>query len=421
LSADAWEAFSRRLFDQNRFAIKLGLDNIRRALHAEGHPERRAPAIIVGGTNGKGSTASSMAGILQAHGLRVGLYTSPHLIEVRERFRIDGQPVSRETVLDVGRRVLDRYGQPGSDPVLTFFELTTLMASLIFADAHVDVAIYEVGLGGRLDAVNAIEPALTVITNIDLDHQKYLGDTLAEVAAQKAGLHRSGVPLVLGVQTHSEVESVFDFPETLRVTTRQPPPAPLIDWDQGFVRCASAHENRRTARVAARTFLERVDAPRHEWTAGRAEEGLAQTRWPGRMDPRIVEVQGRARRFLLDAAHNPAGTRRLYDVFAVSPPGAVVVGAMRDKEHAAMFAPLADLEVPVFIAPPDSERSASADALRASMPRARICGVGASHEMFVAAAEYEPYVAVFGSIYLLGEWFAWAGIEAGELTTWAPS
>lgn len=414
MSADAWEAFSRRLFDQNRFAIKLGLDSIRRAFAAEDHPERAAPAIIVGGTNGKGSTAAFLGGILQAHGLRVGLYTSPHLVEVRERFRIDGRPAARDAVLRIGSDVLEKYGDPDRDLVLTFFELTTLTAALLFREAEVDVVIWEVGLGGRLDAVNAIEPELTVITNIGLDHQKYLGDTLVEVAAEKAALRRPGVPLVLGRQTHREVEPTFEFPETRHVATTATEVAPAVDWETGAVVCRSATENQATARLAAKTYLG-VD-----WDHVLAQRGVSASRWPGRMDPRCVDVDGVPRRFLLDAAHNPAGARRLYEVFEASPPGAVVVGAMADKDHAGMFGPLASLDVPVFLAPPRSTRSAPFDVLRASMKGARVADEGTSEQMFTAAAEYGPYVAVFGSIYLLGEWFAWAGCGADALVTWEP-
>jgi dihydrofolate synthase/folylpolyglutamate synthase len=412
LNSDAWDAFSRRLFDQNRFAIKLGLDNIRRAFRIEQHPERAAPAIVVGGTNGKGSTSAYLGGILKAHGLRVGLYTSPHLVEVRERFRVDGRPVSRERVLEVGRYVLERYGAPESDPVLTFFELTTLMAAIIFRDADVDVVIWEVGLGGRLDAVNAVEPSLTVITNIGLDHQKYLGDTVAEVAAEKAGLRRPSVPLILGPQTHSDVAPLFDFDETRPVPSPSFDEAPSIDWERGFVRCLSATENRATARKAAAAYLG------DDFDGELAEHGLARTRWPGRMDPRIIHNDGIPGRFLLDAAHNPAGTGRLYDLFDSEPPGAVVVGAMSDKDHARMFSPLARFDVPVFLAPPESTRSAPVEVLRASMKGVEQIKAGSSAEMFAAASVHTPYTAVFGSIYLLGEWFAWAGMQADDLSTW---
>lgn len=391
-------AFSARLFDQNAFAIKLGLDNMRRALSLEGHPERCAPAIVVGGTNGKGSVASATAAILSAHGLRVGLYTSPHLVELRERFRIDGVPVSVETVLRAGEPLLRRYGADAADPRLSFFELTTLMAAQIFAEAAVDVVVWEVGLGGRLDAVNAIEPALTVITNIDFDHQQYLGSTIAAIAKEKAALHRAGVSLVLGPQTHEEAARTCTFAETIFVAPPGGPPE-------------SRAENLATARRAAREFLQA------RWDSQRAQLGEQRWRWPGRMDER----QARGRRFLLDAAHNPAGTARLLASLRDSPPAAFVIGAMADKDLRGMFGGLARLNRPVYLVEVASKRAAGAQALAEAVEGATVIGSGDASAMFDRASiEQQGTIAVFGSVYLLGEWFAWARIGASELVTLSP-
>ncbi len=390
-SSDTWDAFSRRLFDQNAFAIKLGLDGIRRAFALLGHPERACPAIVVGGTNGKGSVASALSAVLTEHGLRVGLYTSPHLIELRERFRIAGRPVDRDTTLKFGAAVMERFSDPAAEPCLTFFELTTVLGALIFADAAVDVVVWEVGLGGRLDAVNAIEPRLTVVTNIDLDHQQYLGDSIASIAAEKAGLRRPGVRLVLAPQTYAtEVDPVFDFPETTRVDTAG----------------TSDAENRATAIEAARAYLGTDFDPDH------ARAGLERWRWPGRLDVRHVGDT----RFLLDAAHNVGGTRRLYDVLRADPPDACVIGAMADKDLRGMFAPLAELGVPVYLVDIDSSRAATQEQLRLVVPAELVRDYGPAARMFSAAAQ-AGHVAVFGSVYLLGEWFEWAGYTADELVT----
>lgn len=396
MSGATWDAFCGRLFDQNAFAIKLGLDNIRRAFALEGHPERCAPAIVVGGTNGKGSVASMLAAFLTAHGLRVGLYTSPHLVEFRERFRIDGRPVSRDVVLDHGRVVMERYAGPDAEPQLSFFELSTVMAARIFEEAGVDVVVWEVGLGGRLDAVNAIEPALTVVTRIDLDHQQYLGDTVARVAREKAGLHRLGVPLVLAPQLHDEVYDVFDFDEVLR-----PSPAAIHAG-------RSQLENSATARAAARAFLgARFDPVR-------ADRGFEAWRWPGRNDWRVAH----GRRFLLDAAHNPAGVEELLPKLHADHPAACVIGAMADKQLDGMFGGLSELGFPIFVAEIDSARAASAEVLRGVV--GDVTASGSASSMFEAASRVGDYVVVFGSVYLLGEWFAWAEIDVDELTTFNP-
>ncbi|MFU8807078.1 MAG: bifunctional folylpolyglutamate synthase/dihydrofolate synthase, partial [Bradymonadaceae bacterium] len=321
--------FLARLYGQNQFAIKLGLDTIRTALLEEGSPERRAPAILVAGTNGKGSTSAYLGAILQAHGLMVGLYTSPHLVDLRERFRIGGRPVSEALAFEVGGDVLSRYATPTSRRgALTFFELTTLMAAMIFSRASVDVAIYEVGLGGRLDAVNGIEPALSVVTTIDLDHQQYLGDTLEAIASEKCGIFRETAPAIVGFQTHRSALEICRerAPHEVEVAGE--------DFDEGDLGGAIEHapqvmrKNAAAAYAAARRYL----GP--DFDAIRAKEGLESARWPGRLDVRELNVAGCGRRrFLLDAAHNPAGVTALMEFIEAReiPIGAVVCGAMKDK------------------------------------------------------------------------------------------
>ncbi|MGM0559268.1 MAG: bifunctional folylpolyglutamate synthase/dihydrofolate synthase, partial [Myxococcota bacterium] len=315
---DSWDGFVERLYAQNEFAIKLGLDSMRRALELESSPEKTHGRILVAGTNGKGGTASFLASILQAHGLRVGLYTSPHIMNLRERFRVQGRPLSRSRVHDLGRDVLETYGDPedGETPRLTFFELTTLMAARAFRDEEVDVAVYEVGLGGRLDATNALEPELSIITSIALDHQKYLGDDIPSVAREKCGIIRDDAPLVVGRQGHDDAldeiascapeRSLYyghDFSvedQTISVLGAEIRPslrglAPETRWWNAA--CASA---------AAAEWLGEGFEP----TA--AEHGLECTYWPGRMDLRRLPDSPRARTYLFDAAHNPESARSLF-------------------------------------------------------------------------------------------------------------
>ncbi len=185
-------------------AYKPGLDTSRELAAAFGNPERRFRSIHVGGTNGKGSTSHSLAAIFQAAGYRTGLYTSPHLVDFRERMRIDGRMIPRERVVDFVAR-WKALGYAGSP---SFFELTMMMAFEWFADEKVDIAIIEVGMGGRLDSTNIITPELCVITNISKDHTQFLGETLPEIAAEKAGIIKPGVPVVIG-EAEGEVKEVF--------------------------------------------------------------------------------------------------------------------------------------------------------------------------------------------------------------------
>src|SRR5690554_4139302 len=186
-------------------AYKEGLDNSIALDKLFNHPHRNYKTIHVGGTNGKGSTSHLLAAILQKSGYRVGLYTSPHLIDFRERIRINGKMIDEQFVIDFVRQYKDQF-----EPIMpSFFELTMEMSFLWFSEQKVDVAIVEVGLGGRLDSTNIISPDLSVITNIGLDHIKYLGDTLPKIAAEKAGIIKRHTPVIIGETGSVEVEQVF--------------------------------------------------------------------------------------------------------------------------------------------------------------------------------------------------------------------
>lgn len=416
-----YEEFLLKLYGQNQFAIKLGLDSIRSAFAEAGHPERCARAIIIAGTNGKGTTSAYLAGILQAHGLKVGLYTSPHLTDLRERFRIEGRPVSRELTLEIGVEVLERYGQPFADRGgLTFFELTTLMATLIFSRVGVDVAIYEVGLGGRLDAVNGIEPALSVITTIDFDHQQYLGDTIEAITREKYGIFRASVPGIIGFQTRREVLEVCreSGPKELEVYGESFDASNLGEALEAMPRIVGI--NASTAWASARSFLG------EDFDPCRGREGLARVRWPGRLDLRELSMPGHGRRrFLFDAAHNPAGVSVLREFIDSQdvPIGAVVCGAMKDKNLEPMFAWLREREWPVCACLVDNPRSASEEELRKVLKDANLEHVSDCQQSMDRALTLcgpEEIVLVFGSIYLLGECLALGGLGADELLTYMP-
>ena len=185
-------------------AYKEGLDNTQTLDEHFGHPHRQFRTIHVAGTNGKGSVSHTLAAVLQSAGYKTGLYTSPHLVDFRERIRINGKPISQEYVMDFVERERGFF-----EPLRpSFFELATAMAFRYFADEQVDVAVIEVGLGGRLDCTNIISPDLCIITNISFDHVQFLGDTLAKIASEKAGIIKPGIPVVIG-ETTPETKPVF--------------------------------------------------------------------------------------------------------------------------------------------------------------------------------------------------------------------
>ena len=190
---------------QGASGYKEGLSNTLALDNHFGHPHKSFATIHVGGTNGKGSVSHTLASVLQACGYRVGLYTSPHLVDFRERIRVNGEPVSEDYVM----RFVEQERSFFEPLHPSFFEVTTAMAFKYFRDEHVDIAVVEVGLGGRLDCTNIIQPLVSVITNISFDHTQFLGDTLAKIAAEKAGIIKKGTPVVIG-ENDDETRPVFE-------------------------------------------------------------------------------------------------------------------------------------------------------------------------------------------------------------------
>ncbi|HEV2095704.1 MAG TPA: folylpolyglutamate synthase/dihydrofolate synthase family protein, partial [Chthoniobacterales bacterium] len=280
------------LYALQRFGIKLGLENIRRLLSELRLPDKRHRIVHVAGTNGKGSVCAMLASICGAAGLRTGLFTSPHLVTFRERIQADGEMISEEDVA-AGLTSL-RAHLRNWDPHPTFFEVATALALQHFANAHCDVVILETGLGGRLDATNAVHPAVSVITPIDLDHQVWLGDTIEEIAAEKAGIIKRATPVVSAPQ-RAEAERIIRE----RAAERSAPLTIAGEQYGGEITLAGAHQ-RRNAALA----IEALRAAAIAVDQKAIERGLAMVRWPARF-------QRWDERTVLDGAHNPASARVL--------------------------------------------------------------------------------------------------------------
>lgn len=314
-----------------------------------GDPHLRYPSIHVAGTNGKGTVCHMVEEALRASGCRTGLYTSPHLIEFTERVRLDGAPIAREPLMDAARALWPAIEDSGA----TFFEATTAVAFLAMADAGVDVAVVEVGLGGRLDATNVLTPEVCAITRIDLDHAAYLGDTLADVAAEKAGILEPGVPAVIAAGQHPEaMETLLRVAEEVgaSVTIAEPLPEPTV---MGPGRWVAATDSLRdvplapalpgahhvaNAAVAAHVLAALPEALRPSSEA--AEVGISRAEPPGRFQ----RLRARGVDWILDAAHNPAGAAALARTLVqVGPtrPLVAVVAIVADKDWPAMLDALA--------------------------------------------------------------------------------
>jgi dihydrofolate synthase / folylpolyglutamate synthase len=382
---------------------KLGLDRITALLEALGNPHRDCRWIHVAGTNGKGSTSAMIEAGLRAAGVRTGLYISPHLVEPTERIQIAGHPVSQEQFASAFGRVhetAERMLASGSlDMHPTYFETVTAMAFVLFAAESVHTAVLEVGLGGRLDATNVVMPQLCVITPIDFDHQIFLGNTIEQIAAEKAGILKPGVPAVFAEQ-RPEAERV------LRVTAQGPYTLShdwaITDLEIGargsrfrlrgvWITCPLAGEHQvENARVAAIALAELDVSP----------EGIAATNWPGRLEHVSEQPE-----ILIDGAHNPAGVRALVNYIRRFYLGRrrvwIVYGALRDKavaEMASMLFPLADR---LILTAPANVRAMPPEDIPA--PGARITHSIAEAIGLLGDAAAEDVIFIAGSLYLAGE------------------
>lgn len=381
---------------------KLGLERITALLAALGNPHRACRWIHVAGTNGKGSTCAMIEAGLRAAGVRTGLYSSPHLVEPTERIQMDGREVSQGQFASAFQRVhetAERMLAAGDiDMHPTYFETVTAMAFLLFADAKLDTVVLEVGLGGRLDATNVVTPSLCVITPIDYDHQIYLGDTIEQIAAEKGGILKPGVPAVFAEQ-RPEAEAVLrelaggpytlsmDWPITdLKIDARGSR-FRLRDME---VVCPLAGEHQvENARVAAIALAQ----------LGFSPSGIANTRWPARLEHVSEQPE-----IIIDGAHNPAGTRALSSYirrFYANRRVWIVYGALRDKAVAEMTSILFPLADRIILTAPANSRAMPAEEIPAK--DARIThSIG---EAVALLANVPPGDVIFiaGSLYLAGE------------------
>ena len=369
------------LYGLQRHGIKLGLETIRSLLAALEHPERRFPSLHIGGTNGKGSTAAIVASVLAAAGYRVGLYTSPHLVDFRERIRVNGELIAEDRVAAL-TDALRAACPPGLSP--TFFEFTTAMAFRHFADSAVDVAVLEVGLGGRYDATNVVTPLVSGITTVSFDHEEFLGHDLPSIAFEKAGIIKPLVPVVTG-SLPSEAARVVEM-----VAKEQQ--APLLRLGKDYsIHGRHPGDCRFSGRRWRFTGLSCPLQGTHQldnlgcalmMTEVAAERGLAISEQAVRDGVRRVEWEGRLETvereptLLLDGAHNPAAAEALSDYLRQlrTRPGhsncsvILLIGMMRDKDHSGFLRAVVPLADRVVLTQAGLARSASVETLCAAIP-----------------------------------------------------
>jgi len=357
------------LYGLQRFGIKLGLENIRTLLARLGHPERAFGILHVGGTNGKGSVSAALAEILRQAGYRVGLYTSPHLHSFTERIRVDGAAVAESEVA----RLTGEIRELAAGVAATFFEFTTALALLHFRRSKVDFVVLEVGMGGRLDATNAVDPRLSVITPICRDHAEHLGQDLPAIASEKAGIIKPGVPLILGRQQPEALAVLLErarqlgAPVLLCGRDFAPRPAaegfayrgPGMALDGLRPGLAGAHQHDNLSLALAAAGVLASQGVRLPEAALRA--GVEAVRWPGRL-----EWWGGGRSVLLDGAHNEGGARVLADYLATLDGVRVrwVVAVKGDKYPAEILSPLLPHAAALYCTVPAAEAAVAPEELR---------------------------------------------------------
>jgi dihydrofolate synthase/folylpolyglutamate synthase len=369
-----------KLFDLQKFGIKVGLDTTRSLLASLADPQKNQAFVHIAGTNGKGSTAATLAAILTASGYRTGLYASPHLVTFRERISLDGQMIDETVTLDLFERVwavIDETKPP------TFFEFVTAMAFLYFQDQKPDLVILEAGLGGRLDSTNVVDPLATAITNISLEHAEHLGATIGAIAKEKAGIIKPNVPFVAGRLVPEALEVILarlketsvkglflgsDFNLTLEKASRDSLPtyayqSPSLTLNNLSLSLAGPHQVDNAALALA--LLETLNGLGYPLKPAAVAAGLKNVRWPGRcqrVEPFDWPLDGSGQApLILDGAHNPGGAVALSQYLdqAKAEKIHLVVGVMADKDVAGVLGPLVPKADYLYLTRPEYDRAAA--------------------------------------------------------------
>jgi dihydrofolate synthase/folylpolyglutamate synthase len=424
------------LFGLQKHGIKFGLSNSIQLMGLMGDPQRRFHSVHIAGTNGKGSTAAFLASMLRAAGYRVGLYTSPHLVSFTERIRINGVPVTEERVVGLAERVRARYENvrfaEGGPLTPTFFEVTTAMAFTCFAEERVDIAVVEAGMGGRLDSTNVVDPLVSVITNIDLEHTEFLGTTVVMIASEKAGIIKPGVPVVTGAvqpevlavieqQARLAGSPVFRMPQDFGAEQATAGPEQEFDYRGIFARLPRLRivmlgrhqvDNACIALAAA----ECIGKAGMKIPEAALRAGLADAVWEGRL-----ERVARSPDIYLDGAHNPASAQVLADALRDLKRSyrrmVLVVGILKDKDYRGILDRLVPLADRVVVTRPNYSRALDTASLAAEIStlNSDVASTGSVAEAIDLARREtarDDFIIITGSLYTVGD--ARAAFRPGE-------
>lgn len=406
------------LYNLRWFGAKFGLANTFKLAELVGNPQRQLRFIHVAGTNGKGSTCAMLESIYRAAGLRVGLFTSPHLVSFGERIQINRHLIPETDVVQLAGRIQPLLNQFPSGDHPTFFEVVTAMALRYFADQKCDLVIWETGLGGRLDATNVVVPLVSIITNIQYDHQKFLGETLASIASEKAGIIKPAVPVVTGTDEPEALaviqKAARQHNAPFRVVTASEADQPPLDMLALPLLGDHQKMNAAVALAAVRTLAGKIPIAEEIMSAG-----LCRLQWPGRLQ---LVSRPSGQKILLDGAHNIGGACTLSAALKKYFPNeelTLILGILRDKDWPAMCQILAPLARHILLVPVHSERTAEphglAEVCQRSNPKAQIAEYPSLAEAWADAADAD-FVSIAGSLYLIGEAMELLGLSSGATT-----
>ena len=419
-----YAAAERFILSREFFGMKLGLQNITEFLDSIGAPQLQYPTIHLAGTNGKGSTSAMLDAILRSAGYRTALFTSPHLVDFRERLKINGEKISRRAVISF----VDRYRRELTERKLSFFELVTALGFEYFAREKVDIAVIETGLGGRLDASNVLTPLLTITTDISRDHVEILGSSLRKIAWEKGGIIKPDVPHLIGLLPPQATDVLREISRKKKAPFYRlkksefsgDPAAMRLDFLSDSLKLRNlkpsltgTHQLTNAALVVkAISILQkhyRFPVPQRA-----IRQGIASTDWPGRFQ--IITDNGKPT-LILDVCHNLGGVTAFAESFRHRYPGRTtycITGFVKRKQHQAMFDQLARISDGYYLVPLKTKRSTDLDELLTTIrfrkiPVRKFGSLRAAYNNLLKSCEPNDIISIIGSHYLVGEFLTLNG------------
>ena len=404
------------MYGLRRFGIKLVLEPIKNLLNELGNPHKKFKSVHIAGTNGKGSVASMLTSILHEAGFKTGLYTSPHLIHINERFCVSKEPITDDRIVDLYQTVKKLHK---GDRNLTFFEYTTAMAFYEFARENVDWAIIETGMGGRLDATNALLPQISIITNISLEHQEYLGNTLKQIAGEKAGIIKNKRPVITDVRQYpayleikkiAKEKSAPFYRLGTEIKLRQSKDKSFTyyginnKWKNLKLALPGNHQFRNAGLALAACDL--ISRKQHCIDEKHVKDGLLNVKWPGRL-----EIVSKSPQLILDGAHNLMAVHRLADYLRENTDKdelTLIIGILSDKPYGDILKTLLPLARSVILTCPKIDRGLNADELKTFAKNfisdiKVINDVGDAVRYALEKSDKKETICVAGSLYVVGE------------------